>query len=125
MGFAMPTTNRLLDTITDGGYIAPRALADVLRVTQTELSNITGLRREAVSKSVRARSLSTQQRLRETVEILHRVSDWCSGPVQALAWFRSQPLPSFGDLTAEDLLKAGRADDLKAYLRRVADGGYA
>lgn len=93
----MPANNRMLDTIADDGYIAP----------------------------TRVRSLSTQKRLRETVEILNRVSDWCGGPVQALAWFRSQPLPSFGDLTAEDLLKAGRADALRVYLRRVAEGGYA
>ena len=71
------------------------------------------------------RSLSTKKRLRETVEIVNRVSDWCGGPTQPFAWFRSQPLPSFGDLTAEDLLKAGRADALKAYLGRVAHGGYA
>jgi len=59
------------------------------------------------------------------VEILNGVSGWCGGPVQALAWFRSQPLPSFGDLTAEDLLMAGRTDALRVYLRRVAAGGYA
>lgn len=121
----MPANNRTLDTIADDGYITPKALARVLRVTQTELSNITGLRREAVSKQTRVRSLSTQKRLRETVEVLNRVSDWCGGPVQALAWFRSQPLPSFGDLTAEDLIKAGRADALRVYLRRVTEGGYS
>ena len=115
----------MLETISDDGYVAPKALAQALRVTQTELSIITGLRREAVSKQIRVRSLTTQKRLRETVEILNRVSEWCGGPVQALAWFRSQPLPSFGDLTAEDLLKAGRANALRAYLRRVAEGGYA
>lgn len=62
---------------------------------------------------------------RDTAEILNRVSHWCGGPVQALAWFRSQPLPSFGDLTAEDLLKAGRTAALRAYLSRIAEGGYA
>lgn len=77
------------------------------------------------SKHVRVRSLSTKKRLREIVQVLNRVSDWCGGPIQALAWFRSRPLPSFDDLTAEDLLKAGRADALRAYLGRVAEGGYA
>jgi len=77
------------------------------------------------SKHVRVRSLSTKKRFCETVGILNRVSDWCGGPIQALAWFRSQPLPSFGGLTAEDLLNAGRTDALRAYLRRVAEGGYA
>ncbi|MCY3838982.1 MAG: DUF2384 domain-containing protein [Gammaproteobacteria bacterium] len=60
-----------------------------------------------------------------TAKILNLVADWCGGPTQALSWFRSQPLPSFGDLTAEDLLKAGRADALRSYLGRIAEGGYA
>ena len=116
--------NLLRVAVTENGYVAPKALARALLVTQTELANITGLRRDAVSKRVRVRTLRVQKRLRETVEILNRVSDWCGGPVQALAWFRSQPLPSFGDLTAEDLLKAGRGDALRAYLSRIAEGGY-
>lgn len=77
------------------------------------------------SKHVRVRILSTKKRLRETVEVLNHVSDWCGGPIQAWAWLRSQPLPSFGDVTGEDLLKAGRADALRTYLGRVAEGGYA
>ena len=112
-------------TLTDDGYVVPKELARILHVTQRELANIAGLRRDAVSKRVRVRSLTTQKRLRDTVEILNRVSVWCGGPGQALAWFRSQPLPSFGDLTPEELLKAGRADALRRYLHRVAEGGYA
>tara|TARA_Y100000031_G_C8064601_1_gene312234 strand:- start:398 stop:526 length:129 start_codon:yes stop_codon:yes gene_type:complete len=42
-----------------------------------------------------------------------------------VAWFRSQPLPSFGDKTAEDLAKEGRAEAVKTYLGRIAGGGYA
>jgi len=34
-------------------------------------------------------------------------------------------LPSFGDKTAEDLVKEGRAAAVKAYLSRIAEGGFA
>lgn len=119
------SANNLREATREDGCIAPKALACALHVTETELSNITGLRRDDVTKGVRVRSFGVQKRLRETVEILDRVSDWCGGPLQALSWFRSQPLPSFGDLTAEDLLKAGRSDALRAYIARVAEGGYA
>ncbi len=44
---------------------------------------------------------------------------------RAFSWFRSQPLASFGDKTAEDLVKEGRAQAVKEYLSRVAEGGYA
>jgi hypothetical protein len=43
----------------------------------------------------------------------------------AFAWYRSQPLPSFGDQTAEDLVKKGRAGVVKSYLNRIAVGSYA
>ncbi len=121
----MSTTDFIQEVITDDGYVAPKELARILHITQRELANIAGLRRDAVSKRARVRSLATQKRLRETLEILNRVSAWCGGPGRALAWFRSQPLPSFGDQTAEDLLKAGRGDALRAYLTRVSQGGYA
>jgi hypothetical protein len=34
-------------------------------------------------------------------------------------------LPSFGDQTAEALVKEGRAEAVKRYLDRIAVGGYA
>jgi hypothetical protein len=59
------------------------------------------------------------------VEIINRVSPWAGSVGGAFAWYRSQPLPSFGDKTAEDLVKEGRAQAVKDYLSRIAEGGYA
>jgi hypothetical protein len=58
-------------------------------------------------------------------EILASVQGWAGSREAALAWYQSTPIPSFGGLTAEDLVKQGRAEDLKHYVRRIADGGYA
>ncbi|EGV18414.1 antitoxin Xre/MbcA/ParS toxin-binding domain-containing protein [Thiocapsa marina] len=115
----------LTDVVTDEGMIATDRLAERLRITKTELALATGLSRDAVSKRSRLRSRQTQARLRDTVEIINRVTDWAGSAGRAFAWFRSQPLPSFGDKTAEDLVKEGRAEAVKAYLSRIADGGYA
>ena len=95
MRLTLPATHLVEETITDE-YIAPKALARVLRVIQTGLSTITGLRREAISKHV------------AYVVSAPRTPPRNRG--------NPQPLPSFGDLTAEDLLKAGRPDTLRAYL---------
>jgi hypothetical protein len=65
--------------------------------------------RDAVSKRSRTLSRATQSRLRDTTDIINRVTDWAGSVGRAFAWFRSQPLPSFGDKTAEDLVKEGRA----------------
>jgi transcriptional regulator with XRE-family HTH domain len=121
----MADTGFLHQVITDEGFVTANALAKVLHITQNDLADVTGLSRDSVSKRARCKSRTTQARLRDTVEIINRVSEWSGGVGRAFAWFRSQPLPSFGDKTAEDLVKEGRAEAVKAYLARIAEGGYA
>lgn len=73
-------------------------------------------------------SLLTVQQLSragETVEILNRVAPWTGGIGQALLWYRSQPLPEFGDQTAESLVESGKAVAVRDYLDHVALGGFA
>ncbi len=111
--------------ISPEGLIASTALAKELHITKGGLAEAVGLSRDSVSKKVRLESKATQARLRETVEIINRVTEWSGSVGRAFAWFRSQPLPSFGDKTAEDLVKEGRAKAVKDYLSRIADGGYA
>lgn len=107
------------------GLVEMDRLAAAVRVTKTELANLAGLSRDAVSKTARATSPATQARLRDVVEILNRVQGWAGSPAQALAWYRSQPLSGFGDRTAEELVKEGRAEAVKRHLGRIAEGGYA
>ena len=118
-------TDVLPSVMTDQGFIATDRLAQVLHITKAELASATGLSRDAVSKRDRLASRKTQARLRDTVEIINRVAHWAGSPGHAFAWFRSQPLPSFGDKTAEDLVKEGRSQAVKDYLSRIAEGGFA
>jgi predicted NUDIX family NTP pyrophosphohydrolase len=64
-------------------------------------------------------------RLREIDEILARVAGWASGPAQAFAWYRSEPLPAFGGRTAESLVTSGELATLRDYLDSIALGGFA
>jgi hypothetical protein len=59
------------------------------------------------------------------VEIINRIRGWAGTPEVAFAWYRSQPIPAFGDLTAEDLVRQGRAEAVKRHLTRIAAGGFA
>ena len=63
--------------------------------------------------------------LREMLEIVGRVADWAGGPLQAMAWYRAEPLPGFGDRPAESLVKDGKAAAVRDHLDRVALGGFA
>jgi hypothetical protein len=113
------------DVISTDGTIEPDRLGAALRVTKTELAAASGLSRDAVSKTRRLQAPATQLRLREVAEIINRILPWCGSVQQAFAWYRSQPIPAFGDQTAEDLVRAGRSEHLKSYLAGIAIGGFA
>lgn len=121
----MAAVDFLSEVMTPEGMIAADRLTHCFRVTKVELAGAFGLSSDAVSKSARVKTPATQRRLRDCVEIINRVLPWTRTLPQAYAWYRSQPIPSFGDRTAEDLVKEGRAEEVKAYLSRIAVGGYA
>lgn len=115
-------TTHLID---EAGYVSPRAVAEEFHTTVKEVAALSGLSPDTVSKQSRFRSKASQQRLRDIVLILNRVLPWCGTPMQAYAWFRSEPIPSFGDLTAEEMVKRGMAGAVLAHIGRIAEGGYA
>ena len=120
-----PPISFLGQVIGQDGRIEPSRLVHELRITRNELATVAGLARDAVSKSSRQNARVTQARLRDVAEILGRVLPWAGSVAQAFAWYRAQSIPAFGDQTPEDLVKEGRAEAVKAYLSRIAVGGYA
>lgn len=113
------------DVFNREGWVEPDRLSGALHVTKGELATAAGLSRDAVSKTRRLQAPATQARLREVAEIVNRVLPWCGSLPQAFAWYRSQPIPAFGDQTAEELVRAGRSEHVKSYLTGIAAGGYA
>jgi hypothetical protein len=106
-------------------HIVPAALADALGLSVTSLARTLGLPPENLQRTKRAETRKTQERLRETTEIIQRVHDWAGGDIQAMAWYRAEPIPAFGGRTAEALVKEGRADAVRDYLDAVANGSFA
>jgi transcriptional regulator with XRE-family HTH domain len=100
-------------------------LAEALHLTRQELAQSGGISRDAISKPARRNAPATTARMHDLAEILNRAAAWAGSLQQGYAWYRGQPLPSFGDQTAEDLVRQGRADAVKSYLSRIAVGGYA
>jgi hypothetical protein len=109
----------------EGREFSPARIAGALRTTQGEIAATLGLGRDAFSRETRIRARKTQTRLREMLEILNRVEAQTGSEIAAYAWFRSEPLPGFGGMTPDQLLRDGRADQVHAYLNRVMAGGYA
>ena len=65
------------------------------------------------------------RRVREMLEIVARIKGWAGGEAQAMAWYRSQPIPALDGRTAEALVKAGEAGAVRDYLDHLALGGFA
>lgn len=107
------------------GYIATDSLLDELHITKREFAHAIGLSHNAIIRKDRLRAVSTQQRLRQALEILKRIEPWAGSISVAWSWYRTYPIAPLGDLTAEELVSQGRADDVRAYLSHIAEGGYA
>ena len=103
---------------------SPTLIAEALRTTKSEIAGTLGLGKDAFTRTSRLRARKTQVRLRQMLEILTRVEPAIGSPLAAYAWFRAEPLPGFGGATPDQLVRAGRADHVHAYLDRIAAGGY-
>ena len=113
------------EEFVDGQIFSPTLIADALRTTKSEIAATLGLGKDAFARASRIRARKTQTRLRQMLEILHRVETATGSPLAAYAWFRAEPLTGFGGATPDRLLREGRGEEVHAYLDRVAAGGYA
>ncbi|WP_425419136.1 antitoxin Xre/MbcA/ParS toxin-binding domain-containing protein [Oricola indica] len=100
-------------------------LADGFGMSKAQLAETAGLKPDTIYRAARLNARPAQTRLREMLEILGRVAGWAGGPLQALSWYRAEPIPAFGGRTAESLVKDGKAATVRDYLDHVATGGFA
>ena len=110
---------------TVGEAIDPEGLAAALGLSKGQLAAMLGLPSDAVYRRDRVASPKTQGRLRELIEVLHRIEPWAGGRLQALAWYRGQSIAALGDQTAEGLVRTGQADVVRSWLDGIAAGGHA
>lgn len=115
----------LPDFIDKSGVINSAHAAQLFRMSRAQLAETAGLAATTISKSGRSSAPKAQARMTEMLEILARVSDWAGGEIQAMAWYRSQPIPALDGRTAESLVKSGKASAVRDYLDHVALGGFA
>lgn len=120
-----PISSALRFFMDQDGAIAFDRVASELQLSRAQLAEAAGLRREVLQKSALRESQRVQGRVREMLEIIGRVVPWAGGWIQAMAWYRAEPLPAFGGRTAESLVKGGDAASVRNYLDHIARGGFA
>ena len=96
-----------------------------LGYNKRQLADLLGVDVSLISLQDQAESSVVDSRLRDTLVILDRCQPWTSSTEQALTRYRTQPIPSWGHPTAEDLVKADRGSGVLNYWARMGEGGYA
>jgi uncharacterized protein (DUF2384 family) len=115
-----------LTAFIDGAFgINAGRVAEVFRMSKPQLAETMGLSAATLSKGDRQSSPKAQMRMTEMIEILTRIQDWAGSEAQAMAWYRSQPIPALDGRTAEALVKSGQAGAVREYLDVMALGGFA
>jgi len=122
VGFSVKFMRAFID---DRGDVVVKRVADDFGMSQGQLADTVGLARQTFYKAKRVRAAKTQNRMKEMLEIVSRVSQWAGGKTQAMAWYRSEPLAAFDNRTAEALVKSGHAASVRDYLDQIALGGFA
>ncbi len=110
---------------TKSGHVDIARLADIFRMSKPQLAETVGLPLATVIKTDRMKAPKAQGRMTEMLEIIARIKDWAGSEAQAMAWYRSQPIPALDGRTAEALVKSGDAGAVRDYLDHMALGGFA
>ncbi len=113
------------DYFTKAGHVDIARLADRFRMSKAQLAETAGLPLATVIKTDRMKAPKAQARFTEMLEIIARIKDWAGSETQAMAWYRSQPIPALDGRTAEALVKSGDAAAVRDYLDHMALGGFA
>src|SRR3546814_11473495 len=109
---------RFMDT---GGMVDVDRVADAFHMSKGQLAETAGLGVATVSKADRRTSPRAQMRVTEMLEIISRIREWAGGEAQAMAWYRSQPVPALDGRTPEALVKAGQAGAVRDALHHQAE----
>lgn len=111
-----------LDDIRDRDMIAPRRMAERLRLPMSRLAKLAHVNRNTMA--AKPESPAVQAKLGEIARIIARAAELSGDEGRAIIWFKHQPITGFGK-TAEELVEMGRADAVLEDLEREAEGVYS
>lgn len=100
--------------------ISPRLFASALRMDIQTLASRAHVHRSTITRGQGAEKL--QSFLRDAIRVLGVAADINGNLPDALFWFRNEPIPPFDYQTPEQLVSAGRTDDLVRYVQSLKAG---
>lgn len=121
----MVSVHFLEEAYGPNGVITVDHLTAALKISRAELAATSGLHCASVGEKTEFSDPVAHDKLCEFIRIINLATALVGTPLQAFEWYRSQRISSFGDQTAEALVKEGRAEAVKFYLERILIGGFA
>lgn len=100
--------------------LSPKRFAQLLNIDLQTLAAQAHVHRNTISRAPGTESV--QRFLREALRVIRAATDLCGDVVQAVFWYRNEPLPAFGYRTAEQLVSDGRTDDVLRYVLSLEAG---
>jgi hypothetical protein len=100
--------------------INPRLFSSALSMDIQTLAARAHVHRSTIARAQGAEKL--QAFLRDAIRVLGAAADINGNLPDALFWFRNEPIPPFDYQTPEQLVSAGRADDLLRYVQSLKAG---
>ena len=110
------------DDIRDRDMIAPRRLAERLRLPMSGLAKLAHLNRNTMT--AKPHSPAVQAKLGQIAGIIARAAELSGDEARAIIWFKHMPIAGFGK-TAEALVEEGHADAVMWTLDSMEAGVYA
>ena len=106
---------------TPGSHIvSPSKVAQLLGLSLDDLATSAGVHRSVLT--ARVQSPPVQALLRDTIDVLNAAKEACGEAEFPIAWLLNEPLSVFRQKTAWELIKAGRTEDVVAYLHSCSAG---
>lgn len=104
----------LRDPDVQGPLVSPRRFSDALHIDLQTLAEQAGVHRNTIARA--PSSAMVQRFLRDALRVIKAATDVAGGDLgRGLFWYRNHPLAPFEYRTPEQLVTAGRTDDLLRY----------
>lgn len=100
--------------------LSPKRFSAVFGIDLQTLADQAHVHRNTLSRA--PASESVQRFLREVLRVIRAAADLSGDIERALFWYRNEPLQPFEYKTAEQLVSAGRTDDLLRYIGSLQVG---
>ena len=129
MKLAPPTTTTssyeeflysLHDPDIPGPALSPKRFSQALHIDLQTLAEQAHVHRNTMRRA--PTTPSVQRYLRETLKVIKAAAAVNGNMTKALFWYRNDAIDAFGYKTAEELVGAGRTEDLLLYLSSLQAG---